>query len=165
MIKNLPAVQGTGVWSLGWEDPLEKGMAIHSSVFAWRIPWTEKPTGYSPWGLRVKHDWAANTFQSGWASLVAHMVKNLPAMPRTRFDPSFRTIVWRREWPPTPVFLPEEFHGQRSLADLQFMRSQSQARLSNFHFHLVYIVITGIWTEGLWMRGKNLMVFQKAILW
>ena len=40
-IKNLPAVQETQVPSLGWEDPLEKGMATYSSIFAWRIPWTE----------------------------------------------------------------------------------------------------------------------------
>ena len=40
MIKNLPVVQETQVQSLGWEDPLEKGMATHSSILAWRIPWT-----------------------------------------------------------------------------------------------------------------------------
>ena len=50
MVKNLPAMQETCVWSLGWEVPLEKGMTIHSSILAWRIPWTEKPGGYSPWG-------------------------------------------------------------------------------------------------------------------
>ena len=43
------------------------------------------------------------------------MVKNLSAMQRSRFDPWDRKITWRREWQPTPVFLPEEFHGQRSL--------------------------------------------------
>ena len=43
MVKNLPAVQETWVQSLGWEDPLEKGMAIHSSILAKRIPWTEEP--------------------------------------------------------------------------------------------------------------------------
>ena len=43
MIKNLPAMQETWVRSLGREDPLEKGMATHSSILAWRIPWTEKP--------------------------------------------------------------------------------------------------------------------------
>ena len=42
-VKNLPAVQETWVRFLGVEDPLEKGMAIHSSILAWRIPWTEKP--------------------------------------------------------------------------------------------------------------------------
>ena len=41
--KNLPAMWETWVRSLGWEDPLEKGMATHSSILAWRIPWTEEP--------------------------------------------------------------------------------------------------------------------------
>ena len=43
MVKNLPAMQETQVLSLGQEDPLEKGMATHSGLFAWRIPWTEEP--------------------------------------------------------------------------------------------------------------------------
>ena len=42
MVKSLPAMQKTQVQSLGWEDPLEKGMAAHSSILAWRVPWTEK---------------------------------------------------------------------------------------------------------------------------
>ena len=42
-VKNLPPVQETQVRSLGWENPLEKEMATHSSILAWRIPWTEKP--------------------------------------------------------------------------------------------------------------------------
>ena len=41
MVKNLPAIRETWVPSLGWEDPLEKGIVIHSSILAWRIPWTE----------------------------------------------------------------------------------------------------------------------------
>ena len=44
-LKHLPTMQETCVRSLGWEDPLEKGMATHSSVLAWRIPWTEEPGG------------------------------------------------------------------------------------------------------------------------
>ena len=44
-VKNLPEMQETQVQSLGWEDPLEKGMAAHSSILAWRIPWTEEPDG------------------------------------------------------------------------------------------------------------------------
>ena len=43
MVKNLLAVQETWVQYLGWEDPLEEGMATHSSILAWRIPWTEEP--------------------------------------------------------------------------------------------------------------------------
>ena len=45
MVKNLPAMQESWVQSLGWEDPLEEGMATHSSILAWRIPWTEEPGG------------------------------------------------------------------------------------------------------------------------
>ena len=45
MIKNLPGMRETQVWSQGWEDPLEKGMATHSSILALRIPWTEEPGG------------------------------------------------------------------------------------------------------------------------
>ena len=45
MVKNLPAMQETWVRSLGWEDPLEKETATHSSILAWRIPWTEGPGG------------------------------------------------------------------------------------------------------------------------
>ena len=63
MVKNPPAIQETQVWSLSQEDLLEKEMAIHSSILAWRIPWTEELGGYSPWGSqRVGHDWATNTF-------------------------------------------------------------------------------------------------------
>ena len=51
-----------------------------------------------------------------WAFLVAQTVKNLPAMQETWFDPWIGKIPWRRKWPPTPIFLPGEFHGQRSLA-------------------------------------------------
>ena len=57
MIKNLPAVQETQVQSLGWEDTLEKEVATHSSILAWRIPWTEEPGGLQSMGsLRVGHD-------------------------------------------------------------------------------------------------------------
>ena len=57
MVKNLPVMQKTWVQSLGREDPLEKGMATHSSILAWRIPWTEEPAGLQSIGLqRVGHD-------------------------------------------------------------------------------------------------------------
>ena len=57
MVKNLPAVQETWVRSLGQDNPLEKGMATHSSILAWRIPWTEEPDGLqSMESRRVGHD-------------------------------------------------------------------------------------------------------------
>ena len=56
-VKNLPAVQEIWIPSLVWEDRLEKGMATYSSIFAWRIPWTEEPGGLQYMGLqRVGHD-------------------------------------------------------------------------------------------------------------
>ena len=57
VVKNPPAMQETWVQSLGWEDPLEKEMATHSSILAWRIPWTEGPGGLQSTGSqRVRHD-------------------------------------------------------------------------------------------------------------
>ena len=57
-------MQETWVWSSGREDPLEKGMATHSSILAWRIPWTEEPVGLQSMGSqRDWHDWATNTFR------------------------------------------------------------------------------------------------------
>ena len=57
MVKNLPAVQEIQIQSLGQEDPLEKGMATHCSILAWRIPWTEKPGRLQSMGShRVGHD-------------------------------------------------------------------------------------------------------------
>ena len=52
LVKNLPAVQETWVRFLGWEDPLEKEIATHSSILAWRIPWIEKPDRLQSMGLQ-----------------------------------------------------------------------------------------------------------------
>ena len=61
-VKNLPAVQETRVWSLSWEDPLEKEMTTHSSILAWRIPWQKETAGLQSMGLqRVGHSWATFT--------------------------------------------------------------------------------------------------------
>jgi len=57
MAKNPPAIWRTWVRSLAWDDPLEVGMATHSSILAWRIPWTEEPGGLPSMGAqRVRHD-------------------------------------------------------------------------------------------------------------
>ena len=55
-VKDLPAMQKTQVQSLGWEDPLEEEQATHSSILAWKIPWTEEPGGLQSMGLqRIGH--------------------------------------------------------------------------------------------------------------
>ena len=60
MVKNLPAMQETWVQSLGWADPLQKEMATHYNILAWRIPWTEEPGGLvqSMGSQKVRHDLA-----------------------------------------------------------------------------------------------------------
>ena len=62
-VKNLPAIQETWVWSSGWKDPLEKGVAAHSSILAKRVPWTEEPGRLQSTGSqRLGHNWLTNTF-------------------------------------------------------------------------------------------------------
>ena len=81
-VKRLPAMQETRVWSLGWEDPLEKEIATHSSILAWRIPWTEEPGGLQSTGSqRVGHDWvislslSCKTGDTGWKLSVRRCFK------------------------------------------------------------------------------------------
>ena len=71
MVKNLPAMRETWVQSLGWEDSLEKGMATHSSILAWRIPWAEEPDELESMGSqRVRPKWATRhstaRHEQGW---------------------------------------------------------------------------------------------------
>ena len=75
MVKNLPAKQKIWARSLGWEDPLEKGMATHSNILAWRMPWTEEPgRPHSMGSQKARHDWTTNTLtlaKDGGGGLVA----------------------------------------------------------------------------------------------
>ena len=74
-VKNLPAMQEAQVRSLGQKDPLEKGMATHSRILAWRTPWTEEPGGLQSMGLqRVGHDWAT---QLNWTKLSCSFTLNI----------------------------------------------------------------------------------------
>ena len=66
MVKNPPAMQEIWVQSLGSDYPLEKGMATHSRILAWRIPWTEEPGSYSPWAIRVRHGWHGRRVRHAW---------------------------------------------------------------------------------------------------
>ena len=103
MVKCLPTMQETWVQSLGREDLLEKEMATHSSILAWKIPWMVEPGRLQSMGSqRVGHDWATSL--------------SLSQCRRPGFNSWVRMTSWRRERLPTPVFLPGEFHEQRSLA-------------------------------------------------
>ena len=109
------------VQSLSPEDPLEEGMATHSRILAWRIPWTEEPGGLQSMGSqRVGYDFSdlAHMHVSPVVGFCGGLggKESTCQYRRCRFDPWVRKIPWRREWQPTPVFLPGESHGQRSLA-------------------------------------------------
>ena len=78
MVKNLLAVQETWFWTLGWEDPLEKGVTTYSSILAWRIPWTEEPGGLQSMGLQgVRQDWATNTHTHTHTHTATYWLRNL----------------------------------------------------------------------------------------
>ena len=114
MVKNPPAMQETRVWSLGWEDPLEKEMATHPSILVWKVPWTEKSGRLQSMGsLRVRHDWTAKQ-QQGYLtpeSINQALLFHIPSFGWSQDSLS----PHRRKWQPTPVLLPRKFHGWRSL--------------------------------------------------
>ena len=132
MVKNMPAVQEIRVQSLGQEDPLEMEMATHSSILAWKAPWTEEPGGLQSVGSqRVRHDWVTNTcimlkvlymfpykykVFTVFYSWNAYWICKLQKWERKlTWYPWGGKIPWRRAWQPTAVFLPGDTNGQRSL--------------------------------------------------
>ena len=113
-VKNLLEMKETRVQFLGWEVPLEKGMAIHSSILAWRIPWGEKPGRLQSVGLqRVGHNWATNTHYVQ----VGKMMARIPWLPESRCH-----FLW---WPqlllrPIPTgWVTKEITAQRTLPFLE----------------------------------------------
>ena len=118
MVKNLPTMWKTRVQYLGRENPLEKGMAMHFDILAWRIPQTEKPHELQSMGLqRVEKDWVSHTHRH-----IHIYTQDLPGgkestyiMRRLRFNPCVSKIPWRRKLQPTPVFLSGKSHGHWSL--------------------------------------------------
>ena len=106
----------TWVWSLGREDALEKGMATHSSILAWEIPWTEEPSGLQLMGVPKEWD----------------MTEQLSiAWSLSRYKSH---CAWRRKWQPTPVFLPGKFHGWRSLVSYSPWGGKESDRTEPLHF-------------------------------
>ena len=100
MVKNLPAMWETRVWSLGWEGPLGKGMATYTSILAWRIPWTQEPGGLQSVGSqRVGHDWATNTHththtENGSSELNSVQRRATKVMPRKKMMQEDRLKRW-----------------------------------------------------------------------
>ena len=119
MVKNLPAMWETQVWSLGGEDPLEEGMTTHSGILAWRIPWTEEPGGLQSTGSqRVRHDqgtnihiwslcsrhWPLHPCLLMWLEIL-HFTQ--PSFTRLSFLPKGRDLVRRSHYPVRVPSLPE----------------------------------------------------------
>ena len=126
MIRRLPTMQETWVQSLGWEDPLEKGKATHSSILAQRNPWT------------ISESHSSSKFQSHfWTSLVAQTVKRLSTIRRPGFDLWVGKIPWRRKWQYTPVLLPGKSHAQRSLVGYSPWGCKELDMTERLHFHFL----------------------------
>ena len=168
-IKNLLPVQESQVQTLGQKDPLEKSMASGSSMLAWRIPGTEGPGGlqsiwsqeshtaeqlntshfpYFPSSLLnkckaeiYKKKKAISSIFGFRGKAVAQMVKRLPAMWGTRFNPWVGKIPWRRKWQPTPVFLPGKSHGWRSLTGYSPRGPKDSDMTEQLHFQAKIVMV------------------------
>ena len=87
MVESPPTMGETWVWSLGREDPLEKGMATHSSILAWRIPWTEESGRLQSMGSqRVRHDWATKCTHTH------HVNRTYNSLPEKEFFYSYNSV-------------------------------------------------------------------------
>ena len=115
-VRRLSTMRETRVRALGWEDPLEKEMAIHSGTVAWKIPWMQEPRGLQSMGsLRVGHDW----------------VTSLSV---------FTFMHWRRKWQPTPMFLPGESQGLGNLVGCHLWgRTESDATEATWQQQVSFI--------------------------
>ena len=108
ILKNLPAMQETWVQSLGWEDPLEKGMATHSSILAWENPMD----------------------RGAWQGLTWQQLTDTHTGDR-----DYSASSYRRQWHPTPVLLPGEPHGRRSLIGCSPWGHWESDMTERLHFH------------------------------
>ena len=135
-------MQDTWVRSLGWEDPLEKEMATHSSILACRIPWTEEPGGLQSTGLqRVRHDWAISLSLSLSLSLVCR----------------------RRQWHPTPVLLGNPLQcsclgnsmNRRARRAIVHEATKSRTLLSDFRLLAHSMLLILLSQTLLWKNGNN----------
>ena len=90
LVKNLPAVRETWVQSLGWEDPLEKGKATHSSIPAWRVP---EPV-YCVGSLKVGHDWVTLTFSFFCPKCPVELTHVCPFKTQCRYYPFQEAFFW-----------------------------------------------------------------------
>ena len=103
-LKRLPGMRETRVRSLGREDPLEKEMATHSSILAWRIPWREEPGRLQSMGSpRVGHDWATSLTHSSLTSSVKWVCSHDHSIVLEKaMTPHSGTLAWKIPWMEEP---------------------------------------------------------------
>ena len=105
----------TSLWLLTfmhWRRKWQPTPVFLPGIFPWTEEYSHGQVGYSPWGhKRIRHDLVTKQHIYMRASLVAQLVKNLSAVRETLLRSWVGKMPWRREWLPTPVFLPREFHG------------------------------------------------------
>ena len=118
---------------------VEKEMSAHSSTRPWKIPWMEEPGGLQSMGsLRVWHDWT------------------------TSFS-LFTSMRWRRKWQPTPLFLPRESHGQRSLVGVSSRGLKAQTQLEWLSSSSIQYLFFSSWhTPSVWQSLGPFMALQMA---
>ena len=156
-VKNLPAMQEIWVWSLGQEDPLQKGIATHSSILAWKIPRTLEPGGLQSMGSqRVRHYWATVTHKVLCRGFPGGARGKEPACQCKRhkrggFHTFLGKIPWRRAWQPTLAFLPEESHGQSSLVGYSLVGHRSGLDLARIQSYILFFLKVLGW-DG-WMAS------------
>ena len=119
-VKNLPAMQETWVQVLGGEDPLEQSMALHSSILAWKIPWTESLAGYGPWG-RKESDTTKRLKQWALVCLAVRntiIIKTLTVSSGSLIQRSWEGLclcLYKRGWPQCTVSSCDHINLHKSL--------------------------------------------------
>ena len=134
VVKNLPAIQETWFRSLDLEDPLEKGMVTHSSILAWRIPWTEEPGGLQSMGSqRVRHDWALT--HTLFLNLFYFSILSIPS--EIRYIPRGQLLMIQKN-STTPCGPPHPHPAPYQLRIIQFQRREQIILSTTFNFHEKY---------------------------
>ena len=112
VVRNPPAKQETGVQCLGWDDPLEKEMATHFSILAWRIPWTGEPGGLQSMGSqRVGHDLLTKQqITTTTRNYIQYLVIPISASVCISYSSSLMTIMWNV----TPHLIKEDIESQKN---------------------------------------------------
>ena len=136
MVKNLPAMQKTRVWSLGQEDPPEKELVTHSSMIAQEIPWTEEPGRLQLMGSqRVRHDWATNSFSFQFLPNIAKLrpicLQNKPGLSKLGL-----MIYMNYDWWYRPVLLCWNFYRVSDWTLTRLLRARKVMPRACHRYHL-----------------------------